>query len=459
MTLVALLAITVAAFADAPKYIFYFIGDGMGMGPVMSAATYNRVVLGNDRLPLMMTFPVAGQVMTYSASSPVTDSAAAGTALATGTKTKNGMIGMNPDTIAVSSVADFLIENGYGIGLVTNVAPDDATPSVFYAHVPSRYMRTDIDRQFAAGKVDFLAGSALTGLTNSDGTDTGVLDLCKDNGIAVVKGLDELQGVKETADRIILLDKNPFSSGNTGYVIDEIPGMILLPEMTQACISHLERTHPDKFFMMVEGGNIDHALHANDGLSAITEIYNFNNALQLAYDFMLAHPEETLIVVTADHDTGGMSVGNGANGYSAHFDLLSNQKISKEMFSDLCKNILKAEKPMTWEEMKAMLTEKFGFWEGIKLSDKETDSLEKLFTEVFVEDKGTDEKTLYNNFNAFASKVFGLVSTKAAVGWTSGAHTGNPVPVYAAGVGAERFGRVLNNSEIPGLIIEIASGK
>ncbi|MDE6771993.1 MAG: alkaline phosphatase, partial [Muribaculaceae bacterium] len=122
------------SFADAPKYIFYFIGDGMGMAPAMAAATYNRSVLGTAELPLMMTFPVAGQVMTYSASSDVTDSAAAGTALATGNKTVNGMLGVTPDTTAVYSIAGILKDKlGYGVGLVTNVAADDATPGAFYA--------------------------------------------------------------------------------------------------------------------------------------------------------------------------------------------------------------------------------------------------------------------------------------------------------------------------------------
>ncbi|MDE6817815.1 MAG: alkaline phosphatase [Muribaculaceae bacterium] len=131
-SLLTLLAAATAS-AQTPKYIFYFIGDGMGHGQVLSAATYKRLVQ-NDSLPLlMMQFPVAGMVTTYSADTPVTDSAAAGTALATGSKTRNNMLGMNADTVAVNSVAIDLAERGYGIGLVTNVCPDDATPGAFYA--------------------------------------------------------------------------------------------------------------------------------------------------------------------------------------------------------------------------------------------------------------------------------------------------------------------------------------
>ncbi|MDE6378101.1 MAG: alkaline phosphatase, partial [Duncaniella sp.] len=126
--------------AEAPRYIFYFIGDGMGMAQALSAQMYNLTVKHSDEPLLMMQFPVASQATTYSASSPVTDSAASGTALATGVKTLNGMLGMAPDTTAVTSIARTLADEGYGIALVTSVPPDDATPGAFYAHVPSRSM-------------------------------------------------------------------------------------------------------------------------------------------------------------------------------------------------------------------------------------------------------------------------------------------------------------------------------
>lgn len=451
-----ILAAILSVSGANPKYIFYFIGDGMGMAPVMASAAYNRAITGEDKLPLMMTFPVAGQVMTYSANSPVTDSAAAGTALATGKKTGNGMLGVTMDTVAVESIATILKNNGFGVGLVTNVAPDDATPGAFYAHVPQRSMRTDIDRQFIDSKFDFLAGSALNGLKDSKGNPTDVLDLYKKNGIKVINGYDEYLASVPKEGRVVLLDKAPFQSGNTGYMIDSIPGMITLPQMTQACLDHLQKVSPERFFMMVEGGNIDHALHSNDAATAISEIFNFNNALQIAYDFMMAHPDETLIVVTADHDTGGLSVGNAANGYTAHFELLQHQKVSKEMFSNICKKIIASGNEYTWPEMEKYLTDNFGFWKEIQLSEKDTDKLKDLFNQVFVKGTASDEKSLYNDFNAFAGQVYALMSKKAAVGWTTGAHTGNPVPVYSAGVGSEEFGKFQNNSEIPGKILKIA---
>lgn len=442
------------SFADAPKYIFYFIGDGMGMAPVMAAATYNRSVLGTDELPLMMTFPFAGQVMTYSASSDVTDSAAAGTALATSHKTVNGMLGVTPDTTAVYSVASVLKDRlGYGIGIVTSVAADDATPGAFYAHVPHRSMAKDIDRQFAESKVDFLAGASLNGLYDKEGKSTGIPELFKKNNIRLVSSVEEIGNGNE---RIALIEDNPFSSSNIGYAIDSVPGVMTLTDMTRACLDYLERKTPDGFFMMVEGGSIDHALHGNDGMTAISEIYSFNDALRVAYDFLLKHPDETLIVVTADHDTGGLSTGNRANGYVAHFDLLKSQKMSKEKFSDICKSWLAGNEARSWQEMESLLKDNFGFWTSVKLNEKETQQLQSLYTKVFEEKDSADEKSLYNDFNAFASDVFRLISKKAAVGFTTGAHTGNPVPVYSAGVGSENFGKVLNNTQIPVEILKIA---
>lgn len=447
-----LAACVMTGWSATPKYIFYFIGDGMGVAPAMASVTYARNVLGQQELPLMMTFPYTGLALTYSASSDVTDSAAAGTALATGYKTNNSMLGMTPDTVPVYSIAKTFKDAGYGVGLVTNVAADDATPGAFYAHVPKRYYSDQIDRQFIDSNFDFLAGASLTGLYDREGKSNGIIEEYDKHNIRIIHSPKDVDLTK----RIVLLQENPFQSGNTGYVIDSIPGMMTLPEMTQACLDYLTQKTPDAFFMMVEGGNIDHALHGNDALTAITEIYNFNNALRLAYDFMQARPEETLIVVTADHDTGGISVGNALNGYVAHFDVLKHQKMSKEMFSDKCKEMLNDGNPGGWESMKQLLGEKFGFWNEVQLSEQETAALEDVYRKVFEQKGGEDEKSLYNDFNAFASAVFRALSNKAAVGWTTGAHTGNPVGVYSVGAGAENFSRVFNNIEIPGIILTTA---
>lgn len=436
----------VAVAENAPKYIFYYIGDGMGMGPVMAAETYNRTVLGNDTPLTMFQFPVVGWCTTYSASDIITDSAAAGTALSTGTKTKNSMLGMAPDTTAVYSIAKDLQAMGYGIGIATSVAPDDATPGAFYAHVPNRGHFYEIDSQMAETDYAFFGGAGLRGLQR-DGKPTDVLDRFKANNVQIVYGPDGVKDIK--SDRVLLLNPQGIGADNEiGYTIDSIAGALTLPVIAQACLDQLERTSPDKFFMMIEGGNIDHALHANDGGAAIKEIVNFNEALAIAYEFYKAHPDETLIVVTADHDTGGMSMVHprGAGGGLANIDY---QKVSKEAFSEYCKALLKSRMVYKWDDMKEYLSENLGFFSHIKIKPEQEEKLKKMFDETFEMRNSADQKTLYANFNAFAVEVFRIFNEASGFGFTTSSHSANPVPVFAVGVGSEYFKNYNNNINIP----------
>lgn len=440
-------AVFTAVAADSPRYVFYFIGDGMGLGHVNAAQAYNRIVRGNPEPLLMMQFPVASVSTTYSASWPVTDSAAAGTALATGHKTANGMLGMTPDSVAVKSIAEELFNDGWGVGIVTSVTPDDATPGAFYAHQPTRYLGYEIDRQMADCGYQFIAGSVLKGAKDKDGNPTDIFDVMAERNVQVVKGLD---GVSDIAsERVLLLSPDSLSAHNMGYTIDSIPGAMNLPGMTQACLNHLEKTSPERFFMMVEGGNIDYAAHANDGGTVIKEIINFNEAIEVAYKFYLAHPDETLILVTADHDTGGMSFDFK---WGADMHLVDCQKISKDRFSDWCRKLLKSKRMLTWEDMQEYLTENLGFWTSVKLTDEETARLRAAFEKTFELRNSADQKTLYNTFNEFAVEVFNLFNRYAGFGFTTNSHAGNLVPVYAIGAGADEFKGFNDNTGLPAAI-------
>lgn len=449
-----LLAASLQAGAEAPKYIFYMIGDGMGFGQVTNAQTYNRAVLGNEQPLVMMQFPVASMATTHSASSDVTDSAAAGTALATGHKTRNSMLGMDPDTVAVTSIAKTLFDNGFGVGLVTTVAIDDATPGAFYAHVPNRGEYTTIGRQLAESGYQFAAGAGLRGTADKEGNDTGLFDAFAANGMKISYGIEALDTV---APRVLLLSTNTEQPWNVGYTIDSIPGALTLQEMTAAGLRHLQRTSPERFFMMIEGGNIDHAGHANDGGTAIIETLNFDNTISMVRDFYLAHPDETLIVITADHETGGMSVGNNTTGYSAPLATLTGQKVSKEAFSDFCKGILRSRMVYRWEDMKEYLTDNLGFWRTVEVTPEQEEEIRSMFDDIFEQrNSAPDQETLYANFNAFSTLIFNILNENAGVGWTSAKHTGTAVPVFAIGVGAEKFASMHDNVAIPRTIMEVA---
>lgn len=441
----------------APKYVFYFIGDGMGFHHVVNADLYKTRVLGDSASLTMLSFPVASAIRTHSASSDVTDSAAAGTALATGSKTRNNMLGMNADTVAVTSIARTLFDNGFGVGLITTVGIDDATPGAFYAHVPSRHERMTVGRQLAESGYQFAAGAGLAEARDKEGRSTGLLEYFAQQGVKVSYGPE---GLEEVADRMLVLSHDTVSTWNVGYAIDSIPGALTLPQMTRAAIRHLSRVSPDRFFLMAEGGSIDHAGHANDGGTIVREVISFDQAIAVAYDFYLAHPDETLIVVTADHETGGFSIGNNTTGYAVYPSGVSSQKISKEAFDNYVKSLARNRMVYTWNDMKEYLSENLGFWRGVEITPAETAALEEMFSSMMEgRNSAADQKTLYASFNAFSAEVFRLLNDKAGYGFTTVKHTGAPVPVFAVGAGAEAFSSFSDNTEIPVRILSLTLGK
>lgn len=452
-----LLTAVSATLSAAPRYVFYFIGDGMGFNHVLNAQIYSNEVLGNDSTLMMFSFPVASMARTHSASSRVTDSAAAGTALATGSKTRNNMLGMDADTVAVTSIAKTLFDRGWGVGLVTTVAIDDATPGAFYAHVPSRHERMTVGRQLAESGYQFAAGAGLAAARDKEGKKTGLLDYFTEKGVAVAYGPE---GLEVEADRLLVLSNDTVKTWNVGYTIDSIPGALTLPAMTAAGIRQLERVSPDCFFMMVEGGNIDHAGHANDGGTILREVINFDRSLALAYKFYLAHPDETLIVVTADHETGGLSVGTTTTGYSVRPGVVSAQKVSKEEFSNYVKSLAHDRRIYHWPDMEEYLIENLGLGSAVKLTAEETAELSGMFENMMAgRNSAPDQETLYATFDGFSARVFEILNDKAGLGFTTIKHTGAAVPVFAIGVGASEFSGVNDNTDLPRKILSIALGR
>lgn len=447
----------VASGSEAPKYIFYFIGDGMGFSHVFNSQLYLNEVLKADSTLTMLRMPVSSLSTTHSASSDVTDSAAAGTALATGHKTRNSMLGMSPDTVAVTSIAKTLFDKGWGVGLVTTVAIDDATPGAFYAHVPSRGEYMTIGRQLAESGYQYAAGAGLRAARDKEGRQTGLLDYFARQGVKVAYGPE---GLDEVADRLLVLSTDTVKTWNVGYTIDSIAGALTLPAMTSAGISQLERVAPDRFFMMVEGGNIDHAGHANDGGTILREVINFDQSIALAYEFYKAHPDQTLIVVTADHETGGMSVGTTTSGYAMFPSVTSGQKVSKEMVTDYVNSLAHDRRIYHWADMEEYLAENLGLGSEFILTPEETEELSGMFENMMEgRNSAPDQETLYATFDGFTARLFQLLNDKAGLGFTSVKHTGTPVPVFAVGVGADRFSGVNDNVDLPRKILSIALGE
>lgn len=431
--------LAVAAIATdmcaSPKYIFFFIGDGMGMGHVMATENYRRTVLGEKTPMLMLTFPTVGVASTYSASSRVTDSAAAGTALACGRKTSNRMIGVTPDGVDTESMAALLHRKGYGVGLVTTVAPDDATPAAFYAHVKDRSQFDKIADDAMESDYEFMAGANLRGSQEN-------YDRFRKKGVSVVRGVDECR--RADTRRILLLNTDKTMPNDVGYAIDSTAGVLNLPDMTRLCIDHLMKYTPDSFFMMVEGGSIDHAAHSNDGAAVMKEVINFNQALAYAYDFYVGHPDETVIIVTADHDTGGMAtVSNGGE-----LSMADVQRISKDRFNDRCKSIVAGKDGITWDEMYRMLMADFGLGSRLKLSADEEGALKKSFDRSFTAGSASSHVTTYASYSEFVDTLYDIINSRMSICWITNEHTANPVGVFAIGNGTECLGRFIDNTDI-----------
>lgn len=327
------LCFVLCSFAEA-KYVFYFIGDGMGSNQVLGAEMYRSALEGQPLgrvQTLMTTFPYSGHASSYSKSNGITDSSAAGTCLATGSKTKNGMLGLDQDSARLTTIAEELKKDGWGVGIMTTVAIDHATPAAFYAHVPKRSEYYKIGKQLPESDFDFFGGAGFHHPQGKkDNKDINLYRNAEEAGYTIAHGYEEAQA-KMDAKKLILVqeddDQGAKHGSNLPYAIDRKEGDLTLTQIVSIAIPFLEQRY-DRFFMMVEGGMIDYACHSNDAATAFGEVWDMDEAMHLAYDFYLAHPDETLIVVTADHETGGLALGN--SDYTLHLDELKQQKSSKE---------------------------------------------------------------------------------------------------------------------------------
>ena len=440
------------------KYVFYFIGDGMGVNQVNGTETYLAAMEGRiGTSPLCFAqFPHVGLVTTFSGTNGVTDSAAGGTALATGHKTKNGTIGMETDlSTKVKSIAEKAKAEGKAVGIATSVSVDHATPASFYAHVKDRGMYYQIGKDLIAADFDFYAGSDFLQPKGENG-EKDLYTQCQEAGYAIARGHADYRKKARKAEKMLLLQPEAASKqDNTAipYAIDRGSNDLTLQDITRAAIHFLSQKE-NGFFLMVEGGKIDWACHSNDAATLFREVIDMDEAVQVAYEFYEQHPDETLIVITADHETGGIVLGTGK--YELHTDLLKYQRQSAETFSRmLAMQHQKEGKGFTWDFVRGQLEENFGFWKHIDLNDKETTELEQAYKD-FCEGVAKDNKTLYASENIIAATARKIMARKAMVGWVSDGHSNGYVPVFAIGTGAENFDGRIDNTDIPKKIAQIA---
>ena len=450
------------SFAQQAKYVFYFIGDGMGVNQVQGTELFQGEMKGEIAIePLCFTqFPVSTVATTFSATNGVTDSAAAGTALATGNKTKNGAIGVLKDLeTPVNSVAVWAKNSGRKVGVATSVSVDHATPAAFYAHEAGRGSYYNIGADLYAAGFDFYAGSDFMEPDNKeDKSAKNLYKMADEYGYSIARGYNDYTKKSAKADKMILFQSEEASSKDRSaipYAIDRTEKDLTLEEITRSAIDFLSKDLSKGFFLMVEGGKIDWACHSNDAATAFREVQDLDKAIRQAYDFYKQHPDETLIVVTADHETGGIVLGTGE--YRLNLKALDNQKMSESGFTKVLNTLRKKYKNnVPWESVKTALKENFGFWDEIKLSEEQEKRLVNVYENTLKGQNAKMEKSEYARDEALAAEAKRIVSEIALIGWTSGGHSAGYVPVFAIGAEAENFSGRLDNTQIPALIAKSA---
>lgn len=304
---VAALAFTslTPALAQSPvraaRNVILMIGDGMGAAQV--EAGRQRAASAGECFA-MDSMPVTSLVTTTSAGGVVTDSAAAATAMATGRKTVNGRLGIDPSGNRLPSIAESVKAAGGLIGLVTNCSIASATPAAFVVHLPDRDMGRDIARAIVEARPDIaLGGGAAFFVPTLFERAKPALYAALESGYTVVMEMDEFEaasslpllGLLAMTDMPYELDRNPAEEPS-------------LRRMTEKALALLAGSSGDSgFFLMVEGGRIDHACHAMDGTGVAAEVASFDDAVSAALEFARDRGD-TLVIVTADHETGRLQV-------------------------------------------------------------------------------------------------------------------------------------------------------
>uniref|UniRef100_A0A7C4RLQ9 Alkaline phosphatase n=1 Tax=Desulfatirhabdium butyrativorans TaxID=340467 RepID=A0A7C4RLQ9_9BACT len=490
-----LLAVSSMAAAEV-KYVFFFLGDGLSNSQIQTteaamatayakstnqplgpeAGDLNANYLLNPAARLRFTqFPIMGMQTTYDAYSLNTDSASAGTAFAAGIKTKSGMINMSPDQKEqYKSVAQLAHERGMKVGILTSVSIDHATPASYYASVPSRSYFNSIGTQLANSGYEFFGGGGFVSpqkAEKSGDTNNDVYALLAQNGYTVLNDRASILNLK-TNPKSKVVAINPWlqDSAALPYHIDKVyydngNMNLTLSEMTEVAIANLEaldRTDGGKgFFIMVEGGKIDWACHANDAMAAMVDVIDFDAAVGQAIDFYNRHPKETLIIVTGDHETGGMSVGHATTAYKAYYDKMFGQKASFQYFTDNQWQSHKTKYATGYDytrpdnlasnaDMLVLLKEVFGL-DYSSLNDYQKQRLEDAYDKSMAGKNSNNDaanKLLYGGYEAITVTITHILNEIGGIGWTSYSHTGQPVPLFAIGQKADTFVGFYDNTDI-----------
>jgi alkaline phosphatase len=465
------------AYSAGPKYVFFFLGDGMASAQIQAAEAYlttkngGSATLATDLLKPenrlnMSKMPVQGMQTTYDAKALMTDSASSATAFACGLKTLSGVVGMDETkTLSYKSIAQVAHEAGKKVGVISSVSLDHATPAAYYASIASRSNYNAIAIQMADTGYEFFGGGGL--VAGNYDTITEAQGLLNPKGYQILNTRDSILALKEKPqDKVVCINPELDGSKAMPYAIDRNETINLsLAEMTDVAISTLSTGADKGFFLMVEGGKIDWAGHANDAMANIGDMLDFDDAVGAALKFYAQYPNDTLIIVTGDHETGGMTIGHATTGYTAYYRELLKQKHSFEFFDKLwaqhettnqdgvCGNIGADGSLANDATVIGWMNDLFGLDYNTPnaLNAYQKEKLEDAYDYSMCEtnNNSAPENTfLYGGYNAISVTMTHILNEKASIGWTSYSHTGVPVPVFAKGRVAQTFAGFYDNTDI-----------
>lgn len=472
------------AAATAPKYVFLFIGDGMSYPQIQTTADYlgameqdpaSDILSGHKELT-MMSFPVAGSATTFDSTSFCPDSASTATSISTGHKTYSGSINVDETgTVEYETIAEKLKDQlGYKIGVISSVNLNHATPAAFYAHQVSRNSYYEISNELIESGFDYFAGGALLEPTGPEEDQTDSYTLAEEAGYKVIRTQAEAEALTAEDGKAIVISETLADSDAMSYENDRAEEEWALADYVSKGIEVLD--NETGFFMMVEGGKIDWACHANDAGSTISDTVALDNAVAEAVEFYNEHPDETLILVTGDHETGGLTIGFAGTDYDTFLTNLSNQKISYAKYdSDYVAKY--KEEGTDFDTVMADITELFGLLpptEGQEETEAQMDSkdmhpesddtgslvmtqyeydklkaaYETTMSRTGEEEIGQEEYLLYGSYEPLSVTITHILNNKSGINFSSYAHTGLPVAVFAQGNGQEQFEGYYDNTDI-----------
>jgi alkaline phosphatase len=449
-----------------PKYVFLFIGDGMSYPQIQLTSDYlgaldqkeeDTTLNGGEALNFMK-FDAAGSAITYDSTSFCPDSASTATSLSTGHKTYSGVINMDETkTISYETISEKLKKQlGYKIGIISSVNINHATPAAFYGHQATRNNYYELGLEMVKSNFDYFAGGALK---NPDGAFGNVYDLAKKAGYKVVTTQKDAESLTSKDGKAIVIGETLADSDSLSYEIDREDKEWSLADYVDKGIDMLD--NEKGFFMMVEGGKIDWACHANDAGSTIQDTVAFADSVQVAIEFYKQHKDETLIVVTGDHETGGLTIGYAGTNYDTFLTNIDNQEISyaqfdedyvakyKEnntSFKEVLKDIKKLFGLVTKEDAKSALDE------TLVLSDYEVSLLQAAYNKSLGKNTSAgieqQQYALYGTYEPLTVTITHILNNKSGINFSSYSHTGLPVAVLAEGMGAGLFQGYYDNTEI-----------